>query len=223
MNDPNCGFLKTGIQVLSAFFVIATTSLIALIGYNKKLENNESNEKQQVVEGVKVVENKYENVDDVIDDEVADSNGENPYEELQVGCQYASIKKSNLENNESNENDQVVEVVENKNENVDDVIADDVAGEGVTDDRNYDDVAEDNVSIDDVIDDRKHDDVVDGDIISVAVVEDQKRDDVDEGVTNDDVTTEPSAPTRDVIYEDLNDKNIYPELETCEVSAEQQK
>merc|ERR1712096_297829 len=171
--------MGTGIQVLGAFFVIATTSLIALIGYHKKLENNESNEKQQVVEGVKVVENKYENVDDVIADEVADSNGENPYEELQVGCQYASIKKSNLENNESNENDQVVEVVENKNENVDDVIADDVAGEGVTDDRNYDDVAEDNVS-------------------------------------NDDVTAEPSAPTRDVIYEDLNDKNIYPELETCE-------
>merc|ERR1712096_137424 len=71
-----------------------------------------------------------------------------------------------------------------------------------------------------VTDDRKYDDVVDGDIISVAVVEDQKRDDVDEGVTNDDVTAEPSAPTRDVIYEDLNNKNepgTFDRLYRCQI------
>ena len=61
------------------------------------------------------------------------------------------------------ENQKVVEVAENKYENFDDVVTDDVAGERVT---------------------------------------------------IGDVTAEPTAPTRDVIYEDLNDENIYEDLQT---------
>ena len=76
--------------------------------------------------------------------------------------------------------EKVVEIVGNKYENIDDVKVEgnDATADDVTEGRQYDDVAEGDAKSGDV---------------TVAV---------------DDVTAEPSAPTKDAIYADLNKVNI---------------
>ena len=76
--------------------------------------------------------------------------------------------------------EKVVEIVGNKYENIDDVKVEgnDATADDVTEGRQYDDVAEGDAKSGDV---------------TVAV---------------DDVTAEPSAPTKDAIYADLNKENI---------------
>jgi len=152
MNDPNCGLLKTGLQVLSSLVVIATISLIAVIGYHKKLEQNERNKPQR--------------------------------KKLKDKLIHFERNKRN-ESQRRNVEKKFVELVEKINKNVDDVIADDVLGERVT---------------------------------AADVVDDHKFDDVAGGLTSGsgDVKAEPTAPTRDVIYEGLDDENIYEDLQTIQ-------
>ena len=98
----------------------------------------------------------------------------------------------------------VVEVAENKYENIDEVI-DDASGE----DNASDYVT--NVEVDDATGGQQYDDVA-------AEVND---------VTAEvnDVTTGPSAPSREAIYEDhyLNEENIYEELETIRENTKAEK
>ena len=100
----------------------------------------------------------------------------------------------------------VVEVVENKYENVNDVISniDDVINNDLIDLDGVGDLigGEDNASVDET-EDQQYDDVLDSEAKSNDVT-----------IEVDDEITEASAPTREEIYEDLNDESIYEDLET---------
>ena len=160
--------IGAGLQVLISLVAMATTILAAFTGYqvgrnnflNKMLKKSGKQHKSnktkksceiQLAKVVEVAENKYENIDEVIDDASGEDN--------------ASDNVTNVE------------------------------GDDATDGQQYDDVAESDVKFDGV---------------TVGV---------------DDVTTGPSAPSRDAIYEDyyLNQESIYEELETIRENTKVEK